>query len=75
MNVTILKEEGHPSYMTGGGCAVSELTVSIDSSLPIPVQREIVIHEIIEGFFPCLPHNKVDDLTEILAKALEEIGG
>ena len=75
MNVTILKEEGHPSYITGGGCAISELTVIVDPSLPIPVQKEIVIHEIIEGFFPCLPHDKVDCLTEILAKALEEIGG
>jgi len=73
MNVTILKEEGHPSYMTGGGCAISELTVIIDPSLPLPSQRETIIHEIVEGFLPCLSHDKVDELTEILNKALEEL--
>ena len=75
MNVNILKEEGHPSYITGGGCAVSDLTVTIDPSLPILAQREVVIHEVIEGYLPCLPHDKVEELTEILNKALEEIGG
>ncbi len=75
MNVNLLKEEGHPSYMTGGGCTVSELTITIDPSLPAPVQREIVIHEVIEGYLSCLPHDKVEELTEILTKALEEIGG
>jgi len=75
MNITILKEEGHPSYITGGGCAISELTVTIDPSLPIPIQREIIIHEVIEGYLPCLPHDKVEELTEILTKSLEEIGG
>ena len=75
MNVTILKEELHPSYMTGGGCAIFELTIIVDPSLPPQSQQEVIIHEVIEGYFPCLPHDKVDEITEILIKALEEIGG
>ena len=71
MNVTILKEEGHPSYITGGGCAISNLEIVIDASLPVWVQREIIIHEVIEGYLHCLPHDKVDELTDILSRALD----
>ena len=72
MNVSILKEEGYPSYITGGGCAVSTLEIIVDPSLPDSIQKEIIIHEVIEGFLPCLPHDKIDELTEMLIKALEE---
>lgn len=73
LNITILKEKDHPSYITGGGCAVSELTITIDPGLPIQAQKEIVIHEVIEGYLPFLTHDKVEDLTEILINALDEI--
>lgn len=73
MNVTILKEENHPSYITGGGCAALNLEIAIDPTLPCWDQRDVLIHEVIEGYLPCLPHDKVEELTEILNRALEEL--
>ena len=73
MEIIIRKEANGQSYLTGGGYAVCTLEVSIDKTLPEEVQREIVIHEILENWCPFLDHSKIVELTDLLTDGLDKL--
>ncbi len=76
MNITIKKED-ISAYVDvhGGEYARSQLEITVDSSLDERIQRNLVIHAVIENF--CLPwsHDKVEDLTNYISDALDQMAG
>ncbi len=73
MNIKVIREKGHPSYLTGGECAEQTVKIYVDKKLPLELQRELVIHAIVENWLPSIPHDKVDELTELLKEGLEQL--
>jgi hypothetical protein len=49
------------------------LEIVLDGKLSKRDQRELVIHEILENFFPSIEHSKIDVLTEKLLSGLDEV--
>jgi hypothetical protein len=73
MNIKVIKTANDAELaLTGGGYAVTDVTVYIDERLPKRLQTSIIIHEIIECYLPSLPHDKIEDLTELISEALDE---
>ncbi len=73
MNISVKKVSNDYSWQTGGGCAVANLEIEVDETLPIEIQRSLVIHEIIENLFWFLPHSKVDEVEEMFSDALSQL--
>ena len=71
MNIKIIREIDHPSYLTGGECAVLTVEIYVDSTLPDRMQRELVIHAIIESFCLNWEHEKVEELTDSIMDGLD----
>lgn len=72
MNV-IVKIEKHPSYLTGGGYAINNLEIYIDSNLPEEERIIIGLHELFEVYFPSMDHDKVDELSEVVVNVINQI--
>ncbi len=72
MNIVIHKEK-HPIYITGGGYATSTLDIFVDPDMPVELQREVVIHEVIENFNLSWPHDIVEEFTDCIMEALEKL--
>ena len=49
------------------------LTKMVDSTLDPRVQRNLVIHEVLEAYFPSLDHSKIEDITDMLSSALDDL--
>ena len=74
MNLKIVKDNTpNLTVMTGGGYAVNDVLVHIDSSLDEHTQTEILIHEILDAFLTTLPHEKIDELTDLLTDGLDQL--
>jgi hypothetical protein len=74
MNVEITKVASKDfTYLTGGGCAEQTVNIMVDAGLPKRLQVRTVIHEIIESYFPCLSHDKIIELEDILGDAIEKL--
>ena len=69
----VLAENGWASMFTGGESAVSSLEITVEKSLPVDRQRLLVIHAILENFFPSLVHDKIDDLCDLIEKGLDQV--
>ncbi len=74
MNIKVEKIDSEEfTYNTGGGCASCDLNVLIDKGLPLRLQQETVIHEILENFLMSVNHNKIDELTELIIDGLDQL--
>ncbi len=75
MDIKVVKSKELRDYtdVHGGEVANVEVTVSIDESLPLRVQRNLVIHAIIEVYCPFLEHDRVEELTNYISDALDEL--
>ena len=73
MNITVRKVSSANSYITGGECACLSLEISIDEELPIREQRRLVTHAIIENYCWSWTHDKVDQLTDFITEALDQL--
>ena len=75
MNILITKEnlrELDPEILE---CAQMDLRISLEQDLPIRKQRELVIHAIIENFNLSWTHDKIDELTDYITGALDDLEG
>lgn len=73
MFITVHREKSRVSHLTGGGYAATNCQIYVDRALPLSEQREIVLHEILEAYLPCLPHNKVEELTALLVDGMGKV--
>jgi len=74
MEVKVSKEDiNRYEDVHGGAYAHQSLHVGVDKDLDIRVQRHLVLHEVIEVF--CMPwtHEKVEELVDLLADALDQL--
>jgi hypothetical protein len=59
------------STITGGEYAIADLTIFVDTNLPYPVQKDLVIHSVIENYCMSWTHDKVEELTDHVMLALD----
>jgi hypothetical protein len=73
MNIIVRKDKMLPddSVLVGGEYAISTLEIYVDSALDKRTQVDRVIHSIIEGYCPNWPHDKVDELNELIIEGLD----
>ena len=72
MNITILKEK-HPSHKTGGEYTRTWVEIFVDPDLDISEQRECVVHAVLESYCPMWPHDKYDELMELILDGLDQL--
>jgi hypothetical protein len=72
MNITVVKDNT-PNLIaiTGGGYAISDYEIHIDSSLNEQDQIETLVHEILEIYLIMLPHEKIEELTTIISHGID----
>ena len=75
MNILVKREDSVYSHLTGGETAVLNVEISVDTTLPSETQRELVIHAVVECYCRSWPHDKIEELTELIQKALEQLEG
>lgn len=49
------------------------LEITVDSRLDKRVQRNLILHEILENYFRSVDHEKIEELVDILSDALDEL--
>ena len=76
MNLEIVKESmfGLSDQEAIEEYAENSLTIHLDENLPLRAQRTLVLHAVLENYFPCLTHEKVEELEELMIDALDKIG-
>jgi len=74
MNIKVMTTE-HPqvNHLCGGEYATCELEVFVSTSLTPEEQREVVIHAILENYLCTTPHEKIEELTDLLIDGLNQI--
>jgi O-acetyl-ADP-ribose deacetylase (regulator of RNase III) len=74
MNLRVIKEE-MSDYLDihGGECAVTKTEIYVDKNLHPRVQRNLVIHAVVESFCRSWDHDKVEELTELITEALDQL--
>ena len=72
MNIKVVKIGNLPSQFMGGK-SICNIEIEVDKRLSKRDQREIVIHEVTENFFPSMGHNKIDWFTDLMLGALDEV--
>ena len=73
MNIRVILDKEVPLEDTGGEYAVNTLEIYVNNGLEERKQRILVIHAVIENWFPSLTHDKIDDLTTNIAEALDQL--
>ncbi len=73
MNIRVIKDSEVQSDITGGEYGIPRLDIYIDPDLPERTQRMLVIHCILENYNRSIPHEKVEELCQILEDALDLI--
>jgi len=58
---------------TGGEFAITTHEIHVDPQLPPRIQRNRVIHSVIEGFCANWCHDKVDELTDLIQDGLDQL--
>ena len=73
MNIKVFKDKLIPPHLafTGGEYGIAKLDIYVDPDLPIRTQRMLVIHSIIEDYFGCLSHDKIEELCGYIEEALD----
>ena len=76
MNITVVNDDDLvKTAFTGGECAVCNLVIDVNKNLPPEMQRNLVIHAVVENFDRGMPHDAVDMLTDFICDALDQLGG
>lgn len=77
MEIKVIKESPSrlSTALTGGEYATSLVKIYVDRNLPAREQRSRVVHAVIENYFPSIPHEKVDELEDLIIDALEQLEG
>ena len=75
MNLKVIKED-IAGYMDvhGGECVAVTAVISVDQNLPPRVQRNLVLHGVVETFCSSWHHSKIEELVEYLEDALDQLG-
>ena len=73
MNIQVIKDKTMPTDLTGGEYGVPKLDIYVDPNLSERTQRILVIHCIIENYDRSLPHEKVEELCQMIEDALDLI--
>ena len=70
-----VRTEDISAYMDihGGECVSVTVDILVDKNLPARVQRNLVMHGVIENYFRSISHDKVEEVTEILSDALDQL--
>ena len=76
MNINVIKED-MAEYMDihGGECVLATVNIYVDSSLDKRVQRNLVLHGVIENFCRNWEHDKVEVLVDYISSALDDLEG
>jgi hypothetical protein len=53
--------------------AEHEVIIHLNNRLCQRLQADGVIHEVIESYLPLIPHEKVDDITDSIMNALDDV--
>lgn len=77
MNITVIKEDIplESSLLIGGECAKCDLEITVDKHLPLREQQMLVIHSIIENYCQSWPHDKVNELEDLIREGLDQLQG
>ena len=73
MNIIVRKEGSSHSHETGGEYAILALEIIVDDNLPLDTQEKLVVHAVIENYCRSWQHSKVEELTEYIWDALEQL--
>ena len=74
MNITVTKEDIKDYFdIHGGECAKVSLEITVDPSLEPRVQRNLVMHAVVENFCMTWTHEKVEELIDFLEDALDQL--
>ena len=72
MNISVICDNC-PKDVTGGGYAITDIQVHVNKRMTKLQKTETVIHEIIEAYNRPWPHEKVDDLTNLIMQVLNKL--
>ena len=74
MNIKVHKED-MKNYLDihGGECVMTSIEIYVDVSLDSRVQRNLVIHGVTENYFRSIDHDKVEEFTDLVADALDQL--
>ncbi len=76
MNITVKKDASkETARVTGGGCAEIQVEITIDPDMTDRQQVLTLFHEWVEACVPCLPHDKIEEMTEGFDKGLDQLEG
>ena len=73
MNIKVIKSRDVPVAETGGEYATLCLEIYVNNKLPMRDQRLLVIHSVIENWFPAVTHDKIESLTNDIEEALDQL--
>ena len=73
VHVNIIPMSAHEAALCGGGHAETMVNIDVDMNLPLSMQRETIVHEVIECFCPMWPHDAVERLAEAIISSLEQV--
>ena len=73
MNIKVFLDKEVPLEDTGGEYASQTLEIYVNSDQPKRKQQMLIIHSVLENWFPSLEHSKIDELTTDLEDALDQI--
>ena len=73
MNIKVILDKGVPIAETGGEYGIASLEIFVNSDLPIRKQRILVIHSVLENWFPSLTHATIDKLTSDIEDGLDQL--
>ena len=74
MNIIINKEDiSDYQDIHGGACGQIDLTITINPNASYRVNRNLIIHEVIENYFRSVDHSKIEEVCDIIGDALDEL--
>ena len=76
MKISVVLDNGldpENSVALGGEYATCDVSVIVDSTLPLRTQRILVIHAILENYNPSWVHDKIDELTALIEDGLDQL--
>ena len=73
MNIHVAREKLNDHNDMTGGYACCDLHIGVDADLPLSTQMSVVVHEILENYFPSLSHDKVEELEGLIMGGLEQL--
>ena len=73
MNIKVKRTDKIEPALWTSGYSTSTLAIVVDKNLPALYQQGVVIHEIVECYFPFLEHGKVEDLTAHIQEGLKQL--